>query len=246
MPKFAGNFSRLHFQLKRGEVIQIEITGYAFGGKGLAKVETDLGQFVVFVENTYPGQLVEARVAKKRKKHAECKLLKVIRDAPNTIDLGYQEVSGAPYIKLPVQIQRDLKRSSTLEQYKRLGDIQNVEDIFDEYIASPSDFNYRNKMEYSFSSIRQDLETGEEEDHAFALGFKTRGTWWKVENLNKESGLFDQELETKLKDIREYLKSTGLPAWHPPQKLGFYRHLVVRKSFDQDKLLNLFSGFGTI
>jgi 23S rRNA (uracil1939-C5)-methyltransferase len=223
--------------LKRGEVIDIEITDYAFGGKGIAKVDTEQGQFVVFVQNTYPGQLVRARIAKKRRKHAECKLIEVLRDSNDSHDLGYQPISGAPYINLPIERQKELKLNSTLEQYRRIGDISNIYDLFDEYISSPLDFNYRNKMEYSFSSIRQVLETGEEEDDAFALGFKTRGTWWKVENLDKESGLFDIELETKLKDIREFLKSTGLAAWHPPQKKGFFRHLVVRKSFDKDQLL---------
>src|SRR5690606_26912640 len=43
--------------------------------------------------------------------------------------------------------------------------------------------------------------------------------------------------ETKLIQIRDYLKATGLTAWHPPQKSGFFRHIVVRKSFDQDRLL---------
>ena len=33
------------------------------------------------------------------------------------------------------------------------------------------------------------------------------------------------------------MEKTELPAWHPPQKVGFFRHLVVRKSFDQDQLL---------
>ena len=29
----------------------------------------------------------------------------------------------------------------------------------------------------------------------FAFGFKRRGTWWMVENLYKDSGLFDAQLE---------------------------------------------------
>jgi 23S rRNA (uracil1939-C5)-methyltransferase len=92
-------------------------------------------------------------------------------------------------------------------------------------------------MEYSFSCIEHDLETNEEKDEAFALGFKRRGTWWKVESLNKPSGMFDEQWETVLKDVREYLFATGLPAWHPPKKEGFFRHIVVRKSFEQDQLL---------
>jgi 23S rRNA (uracil1939-C5)-methyltransferase len=69
------------------------------------------------------------------------------------------------------------------------------------------------------------------------LGFKRRGTWWKVENLNKASGLFDEQWENALIEVRDFLRATGLPAWHPPKKEGFFRHIVVRKSFDQDQLL---------
>jgi 23S rRNA (uracil-5-)-methyltransferase RumA len=92
-------------------------------------------------------------------------------------------------------------------------------------------------MEYSFSSIEHVPETGEELDDAFALGFKRRGTWWKVENLLKPSGLFDEQWETFICKIQDYLKNTKLPAWHPPKKTGFFRHIVVRKSFFQDQLL---------
>jgi 23S rRNA (uracil-5-)-methyltransferase RumA len=58
-----------------------------------------------------------------------------------------------------------------------------------------------------------------------------------VESLNKPSGLFDEQWETILRGVREFLKDTGLPAWHPPKKEGFFRHIVVRKSFEQDQLL---------
>ena len=224
-------------KMKRGDTIQLHITDYAFGGMGIGKVETGEGRFIVFVENAIPGQVVETRIAKKRKNYAEGKLISVITKSPDEKEVPYQPVSGAPYISLPIEKQHEYKKTSTLEQYKRIGGINTIDELFDEYITSPQDFNYRNKMEYSFSSIRQDLQTGIEEDDAFALGFKTRGTWWKVENLDRESGLFDREFETKLSAIREFLYKTNLPAWHPPKKAGFFRHLVVRKSFEKDQLL---------
>lgn len=223
--------------MKRGDEIVVDITEYAFGGKGIAKLETESGRYIIFVDNTIPGQTVRARIAKKRKKFAECKLIEVVKRSENEQSLPYQPISGAPYIQLPIKLQHEYKLASTLEQYRRIGEIQDVERIFDEYIESPEIFDYRNKMEYSFSTIRQDLTLGEELDDQFALGFKTRGTWWKVENLDAPDGLFDADFEQKLKFIREYLESTGLLAWHPPKKIGFYRHLVVRKSFAQNKLL---------
>lgn len=223
--------------MKRGDQIEVLITDYAFGGKGISKMTTENGQYIIFVENTYPGQRVLARIAKKRRKYAECKLLRVLEASPDEVEVPFQPVSGAPYISLPIEKQQEYKLKSTLEQYRRIGGVENPQEVFDTYISSPEIFHYRNKMEYSFSSIRQDLETGEEVDDAFALGFKTRGTWWKVENLDKPNGLFDEDFETKLREIRLFLEGTDLPAWHPPKKIGFYRHLVVRKSFDLNKLL---------
>jgi len=221
----------------RGEIIELTIADLAFGGKGIARIETEDGLYPVFVENSFPGQRVLARVTKKRKRHAECSLVKILERSTEEINLPYQPISGAPYIFVPVARQIELKKQNTLDVYRKLGHITDIQDKFDEFIPSPDAFNYRNKMEYSFSCIEHDIHTDQELDDAFALGFKHRGTWWKVESLNKESGLFDQEWETKLREIREYLQSTGLPAWHPPKKEGFFRHIVVRKSFYQDRLL---------
>lgn len=223
--------------MNRGEIIELEITGFAFGGNGIAKIPTKDGDYVVFVENAFPGQKVRAKVEKKKKRYAECKLIEVIQRSPQEVELDVQEISGAPYIFVPLEIQEAWKKSTTLDLYRKIADIQNGEEIFDTFISSPLNYNYRNKMEYSFSSIEHDLLTGEEKDDAFALGFKRRGTWWKVENLNKESGLFDAQWENSLIEIRNFLFKTGLPAWHPPKKTGFFRHIVVRKSFYQDQLL---------
>ncbi|MEX1190452.1 MAG: 23S rRNA (uracil(1939)-C(5))-methyltransferase RlmD [Brumimicrobium sp.] len=223
--------------VKRGEELELKIEDLAFGGKGIARIKDEKGAFVLFVQNAYPGQRVLARVSKKRKKHAECKLLKILERSPQEVEIPYQEISGAPYIHVPTTLQEEGKQKVTLEVYKRLADLNNVDSIFDAFISSPDHFHYRNKMEYSFSCIEHDIEKDEELDDAFALGFKHRGTWWKVESLNKASGLFDEEWENFLKTFREYLESTGLPAWHPPKKEGFYRHIVVRKSFDADRLL---------
>ena len=88
---------------------------------------------------------------------------------------------------------------------KKIGKLEDSAMYFDEWIASPTTYHYRNKMEYSFSCIEYDLTTKKVIDDAFALGFKRKGTWWMVENLNKDSGLFDEELENKLYKIKNFL-----------------------------------------
>ncbi|WP_299627348.1 23S rRNA (uracil(1939)-C(5))-methyltransferase RlmD [uncultured Tenacibaculum sp.] len=222
--------------VKRGEIIEILIEDYAFGGKGIGRIRNEHGEFVVFVPNTLPGQLVKARVTKSQKKYAECKLVDVLKASEDEIPSNYQEVPGAPYIQLPIEKQHEYKYTSTMSLFKKIGKIENIEDYFDEFVSSPNVFHYRNKMEYSFSAIGYDREQKTDVDE-FTLGFKRRGVWWMGENLDKDSGLFDAEFENSLKRIRTYCEETGLAPWHGPKKEGFFRYFVVRKSYKTNELL---------
>jgi len=222
--------------VKRGEVLEILIQHYAFGGKGIGKIKNEHGEFVIFVPNTLPGQLVKIQIKKSAKSYAEAKLLDVIKPSEDEVEVPYQEIPGAPYIKLPIEKQHAYKKQSTIELYRRVGKVANVDHLFDEFVSSPATFHYRNKMEYAFSAIGYDHDLKKDVDE-FTLGFKKRGTWWCGDDLKKDSGLFDKEVEDKLELIKAYCENTGLDPWHAPKKIGFFRYLVVRKSNKTQRLL---------
>jgi 23S rRNA (uracil1939-C5)-methyltransferase len=222
--------------VKRGQELELKIEDYAFGGKGIARIRSEEGEFVVFVPNTLPGQLVRAKVSKSSKKYAECKLIDVLEPSPDEVEVPYQDIPGAPYIQLPIEKQHAYKKESTLTLFQRIGKVDNIEDLFDEFVTSPNVFHYRNKMEYGFSAIGYDRVNKTDED-IFTLGFKRRGVWWMGDNLEKDSGLFDKLVEDSIKPIKEYCEATGLAPWHGPKKEGFFRYFVVRKSYKTDKLL---------
>ncbi len=222
--------------VKRNQVLELKIEDYAFGGKGIARIKSEEGSFVVFVPNTLPGQLVKAQIKKSSKKYAEAKLIDVLEPSPNEVEVPFQDIPGAPYIQLPIDLQHQYKKESTLSLFKRIGKVDNIEDLFDEFISSPNVFHYRNKMEYGFSAIGYDRIAKRDKDE-FTLGFKRRGVWWMGDNLEKDSGLFDKQMEDNLKNIRRYCQETGLEPWHGPKKTGFFRYFVVRKSYKTDELL---------
>lgn len=208
----------------------------AFGGEGIARLKSDQGDYVLFVANSFPGQTVTAKVIKKKKRYAKCKLLKVEQASADELELSFQSIPGAPFARLPIELQESYKMQSTLEMFKRISGINDLDQLFDGFISSPHHWHYRNKMEYSFSTLISALNTGIEYE-GFALGFKRRGQWWAVENLDMDSGLFDAQLENAMSSIRSFCEQSGLPAWNPAKSNGFYRFLVVRKSFAEDKLL---------
>tara|TARA_R110001632_G_scaffold55094_2_gene134916 strand:- start:17437 stop:18891 length:1455 start_codon:yes stop_codon:yes gene_type:complete len=222
--------------VKRGQILELKIESYAFGGKGIARIRSEEGEFVVFIPNTLPGQTVKAQVSKTSKNYAECKLIDVLESSPDEVEVPFQDIPGAPYIQLPIELQHKYKKESTLSLFQRIGKVENIEALFDELVTSPNVFHYRNKMEYGFSAIGYDRINKTDID-IFTLGFKRRGVWWMGDNLDKDSGLFDKLVEDNIKLIREYCEATGLAPWHGPKREGFFRYFVVRKSYKTDKLL---------
>jgi 23S rRNA (uracil1939-C5)-methyltransferase len=222
--------------VKKNQVLELKIEDYAFGGKGIARIRSEEGSFVIFIPNTLPGQLVKAQINKSSKNYAEAKLIDVLEPSEDEIEVPYQDIPGAPYIQLPIELQHQYKKESTLSLFKKIGKVENIEDLFDEFVTSPNLFHYRNKMEYGFSAIGYDRVTKRDKDE-FTLGFKRRGVWWMGDDLNKDSGLFDKQMEDNLKNIKQYCIDTGLDPWHGPKREGFFRYFVVRKSFKTNELL---------
>lgn len=222
--------------MKKGNILEFTITDLAFGGKGISKIPTEDGDYIVFVLNTFPGQVVKARIIKKKKRFAEAKVTELIKASPDEYPIDFQHIPGAPYATWPVSLQQAHKKTSTLDVLKRIGYVKNAFELFDEFIPSPSNWHYRNKMEYSFSTIIWDEKQKTDIDD-FGLGFKHKGQWRVVDNLNADSGLFDKQIEDGLKSIRQWCIDSDLPAWHPVRHHGFYRFLTVRKSFYTDKVL---------
>ncbi len=221
--------------IKKGEIIKITVQGYAFGGKGIGRIEDE--NKIIFVRNGIPGQVLLVKITKKKSSFYEAEIIEIIKKSPFQIDHNYQAISGAPFIDLSIDEQKKMKEKVCFEVFEKIGNLENPKQYYDKWISSPKTHHYRNKMEYSFSSIEYDLAIKKVIDNSFALGFKRKGTWWMVENLNKDSGLFDKELEDNLSKIRHFLQKTGLEAWHPPKKQGYFRHLVVRKSYYNNQLL---------
>ena len=61
-------------RIKKGQILELEITDIAFGGKGLAKVDG----FAVFVDQAVPQDRVSARILKKKKSYAEARVNEIL------------------------------------------------------------------------------------------------------------------------------------------------------------------------
>ena len=228
--------ARRKYLYHRSQQVDLAIVDLAFEGKGIAKVPTENGDFVVFIPNTLPGQTVRCKMVKVKKAYAEARLIEVLEASAEEQPLDYHPIPGAPYINLPIERQAFYKRKTSIELFRRIGKIDKAEELLDQYIESPRIFHYRNKMEYSFAAVRA-IPGDDRFRDDFALGFKRRGQWLAVENLEGDSGIFDSQLENFLPKLAQFFTDRNLSAWHGKKHSGFCRMLAVRKSYVDDQLL---------
>ena len=132
--------------LKKGQQITLEISHIAFGGKGLAKPDG----FAVFVDKAVPGDVVQARITRKKKNYAEARVIELLAPSSDRIDpachySGY--CGGCKWQFLDYEKQLAYKRQHVTEALAHIGGIEAV--LVHETIPSERLFGYRNKMEFS-------------------------------------------------------------------------------------------------
>lgn len=68
--------------IKKGQVLELDITDIAFGGKGFAKVDG----FAVFVDKAVAGDRVSVRITRKKKNYAEARVLELLEPSSFRVD----------------------------------------------------------------------------------------------------------------------------------------------------------------
>jgi len=224
--------------LKKGEEVTLEIESAAFRGKGVAKVDG----LAVFVYGTAPGDVVKARIIKKKKNYREAKLLEVLEPSKDRITPKCQHANvcgGCSWQHVPYAKQLEYKGQQVADHITRLGGLNDT--TIHPAMGSESEFYYRNKMEYSFSNrrwlTREEINRDEfVDDSGFAAGMHAPGRFDKILNLN-ECHLQRKESFEILDFVRNYCIQHDIPPFDAMKHEGFMRHLMIRNSFHTDDFM---------
>jgi 23S rRNA (uracil1939-C5)-methyltransferase len=149
--------NRLHDRPLRP--IELDLTGFAAGGKALGHAEDGR---VVFVEYAIPGERVIAEITEEHPSYIEATAVLVLRSSEHRVDApcGYFGRCGGcqlQHIDYPEQLR--LKRDVVRQQFQRIGrfDAGFVEGLVREPIGMEHPWGYRNHMRFT---ARRDGEVG--------------------------------------------------------------------------------------
>ncbi len=213
--------------MKKGQVYTGIVERVDFPNKGIVRV----GEEACVVKNSLPGQKIRFCVNKVRKGKAEARLMEVIENSP--LEEGapcsfFGLCGGCTYLSLPYEEQLKIKE----EQIKKLLDSvlcrQEQEYIWEGIKGSPREYEYRNKMEFSFGD--------EYKDGPLSLGMHKRGSFYDVVHVS-DCQIVDSDYRLILKLVLEYFREQGASYYHRMRHEGFLRHLLVRKASKTGEIL---------
>lgn len=221
-------------KIKKGQLLDFHISGIAFGGKGIAKVNG----LTVFVEKAVPQDRVIARIVKRKKQYAEARFDTLVEPSPFRVTppCVYSGVcGGCKWQFLNYDKQIEYKQQHVVESIERIGLIHGV--TVHPTIPSPELFEYRNKMEFSCSDRRwllPDEMDRADVDGNFAIGLHVPGTFYKV--IDTHECLLQPGLGNRiLQGVRQFIRASDAPIYGLRSHIGFWRFIMLRHSVAYDQ-----------
>lgn len=203
-------------QLKKGQIVEIDIHTLAFGGAGLGKYEG----LSVFVHGTMPGDRVKAAFSRIKNNFAEADLVEIVKNSEDRISARcpyFGTCGGCQVQFMPYQKQLEFKQQQVIDAFERIGKIYNPPVM--PIIGCEEEFYYRNKMEFSF---------GYDAEMNFALGLHLPDRRYDILDLN-ECHLQSEFSVRIVNSVREFMKAKGWMPFKASSGEGFLKSLFIRE-----------------
>ncbi len=228
---------------KEYPLIEADITGLAFGGRGIARIDG----MAVFVDQAVPGDRAVIQFTRRKKNFAEARLVDILSPSADRVVAPCRYsgfCGGCTWQFLRYERQLEYKRRHVAESLEHIAGIKQVP--VHATVPSAAIFEYRNKMEFTCADRRwllPDEMADPGADRTFALGLHVPGTFHKV--IDTLECLLHPALGNRiLAEIRDYIRSSGRPVYGLRSHEGFWRFAMLRNSAATGRwMVNLVTAF---
>lgn len=206
------------------------ITDMAADGLALARVEDK----VYFIEGAVPGDVVNARVLRDKKRYAMAQMTELITPSPQRIDAvceHFDYCGGCKWQNLSYATQLEYKGKQVFDALNRLGKLDVKEQV--RVYGSTQQYEFRNKLEFTFSPSRW-LTPDELADDSIikpqpGVGFHLPGRFDKVLHVDT-CHLMDGKMNLIRNHVHQLGLENGLTRYNVREHHGFLRTLTIRNT----------------
>ena len=212
--------------MKKGMEYTGKVVDLSFPNKG----KIDCGEEgIAIVKGTIPGQTVKFVVSKKRTGKAIGRLKEVVEKSelenvePKCPHFGmcggcsYQTMDYDNQLSLKEKTVKDILDNAVKSDYK-----------FEGIIGSPVNWEYRNKMEFSFGD--------EVKDGPLTLGMHKKNSFHDIVTVN-QCQIIHSDYRKVLDCVLDFCKRKQLPFYKKMKHIGYLRHLLVRRTSITNQML---------
>ena len=211
---------------------KVVITDIGAEGNALARVDN----MVVFVPALIPGDIVDVKIVKKRKNFIEGKAVKFHKYSSDRIQPKCRHFGicgGCRWQHLPYNMQLAWKSKQIVDSLIRIGKIDNP--ALEPIIGSADNYNYRNKLEYTFSNKRwltyEEIRSENEIKREPALGFHIPGMFDKVLDI-EECWLQPEPSNLIRNEVKRFAVENNLSFFDLKNHNGFLRNIIIRNTLN--------------
>lgn len=215
----------------------LNIDSVEFGGRGVARHEGK----VYFVNGGVEGDLVKCKVKKSKKSYSEAEIIDIIKPSPKRVipKCKYFGVCGGCTLQhISYEYQLHIKQNAVADALKHIGGLADTK-IFN-ILKADNIFNYRNKMEFTFSNKEWIIKNGSEINNkipkSFALGLHVPRRFDKVLDID-DCLLQDHTFNKILNSTRTFVAENNLTVYSTKTHSGYLRHLMLRRSFYSGEIM---------
>lgn len=213
--------------MKKGQTFEGIIERVDFPNKGIVYLPEE--EKYVTVKNGIPGQKVRFVINKFKRGNAEGRLLEVLEKSPfearEPVCSIFPACGGCMYQTMTYEEQMKMKEG----QIRRIMDeAVKGEYVFEGVKASPKEFGYRNKMEFSFGD--------EYKDGPLSLGLHKKGSTYDILTA-LDCRLVHEDMNKILVCVLEYFRERNVSYYRKMQHTGYLRHLLLRRGDTTGEIL---------
>lgn len=206
----------------------VTVSDMAADGLALAR-ENDK---VYFLEGAVPGDVVDARVYRDKKRYAMAQVTRLVQPSPDRQAAAcqhFEHCGGCKWQNLSYDKQLFYKGKQVYDALTRLGKIDLTEKV--PVLGAQEVFHFRNKLEFTFSPNRwftpEELADESLVKPQAGVGFHLPGRFDKVLHVN-ECLLMDDRMNLIRNHVHRLAEEQGLTRYNIREHHGFLRTLTIR------------------
>lgn len=214
-------------EIRKNDIITVKIHDIAVEGEGIGKLDG----LTLFVKDTVPGDVVEARIVKVKKNYAYARMEKVVTPSPFRVEakcVYHRQCGGCQLQTLDYGKQLEFKQNKIRNNLIRIGGFEEtlVDMKMEPVLGMEEPWHYRNKAQYP---------VGRNRDGQIITGFYAGRTHSIISNTDCALGA--EENREILEKILQYMEEYGVTAYDESTGTGLVRHVLIRKGFTSGEIM---------